>query len=106
MSGLNYNYTLHQHDAGVELYIDRGKESGTENERIFDALFSSRDAIEETFGESLEWQRLESSRACRIKKTIGLGGYRDEEEWSEIHEVMVDTMIRLERALGAHIQRF
>ena len=53
--GLNFNYTVRQHDAGVELYIDRGKESGTENERIFDKLAASRDAIEEDFGEPLDW---------------------------------------------------
>jgi hypothetical protein len=55
--GLNYNYTVSQHDAGVELYIDRGKEGGTENERIFDELLASKDAIEEVFGGHLDWAK-------------------------------------------------
>jgi Domain of unknown function (DUF4268) len=103
--GLNYNYTVSQHDAGVELYIDRGKEGGTENERIFDELLASKDAIEEVFGGHLDWQRLEGSRACRIKKVLDLGGYRDEPEWPEIHEAMMGAMIRLEKALRPHISK-
>jgi Domain of unknown function (DUF4268) len=105
MSGLEFNYTVRQHDAGVELYIDRGKEAGTENERIFDLLAASREAIEEVFGEPLDWQRLDDSRACRIKRVVELGGYRDEPEWPEIHEAMIDAMIRLERALKPHINK-
>jgi hypothetical protein len=101
--GLGFNYSVRQHDAGVELYIDRSKESGIENEQIFDKLAASRDAIEEAFGVPLDWQRLENSRACRIKKQIELGGYRDEPEWSEVHEAMIEAMTRLEKALKPHI---
>lgn len=57
------------------------------------------------FGESLEWQRLDSRRACRIKKDIDVGGYRDEAKWPEIHDAMIDAMIRLEKALKPHIER-
>jgi hypothetical protein len=37
-------------------------------------------------------------------KTIGMGGYRDEEsKWPEIQDAMIDAMIRLEKALRPHI---
>ena len=55
ISGLGFNYTVRQHDAGVELYIDRGKEASAENERIFDQLLAARESIEEVFGEPLDW---------------------------------------------------
>jgi hypothetical protein len=42
-------------------------------------------------------------RACRIKKDIDLGGYRDEDSWPQIHDAMIDAMIRLEKALKPHI---
>lgn len=103
-SGLRYKYTVSQHGATAELYIDRGKESETENENYFDELFSSREEIDAAFGEPLDWQRLESSRACRIRKQIDVGGYRDEEKWSEIQDAMIDTMVRLEKALRPHIK--
>jgi hypothetical protein len=102
--GLGYNYSVRQHDAGVELYIDRGKESGTENEDIFDQLAQSKEEIEGVFGGGLDWQRLEGARACRIKKQIDLGGYRDDPQWPEIQDAMIDTMARLEKAFKRHIK--
>ena len=105
-SGLNFRYVIQQHTSEIDLYIDRGREADNENEEIFDTLEEAKDKIEEVFGESLEWQRLEGKRACRIGKRFSLGGYRDdEEEWSEIQDAMIDGMIRLEAALRPHIDR-
>ncbi len=101
-SGLLLAYVIQKHGAHVELYIDRGKDSEEENKVIFDKLFESRDAIEEAFGGSLEWQRLEGKRACRIKKQITNGGYRDEAKWPEIQDAMIDAMIRFAKALKPH----
>ena len=103
--GLRYDYVVRQNDADVELYIDRGKDTEAENKVIFDRLAQSKEAIEADFGAPLEWQRLEGKRACRIKKDIDLGGYRDEEKWPQIHDAMIDAMIRLEKALKPHIER-
>lgn len=39
-------------------------------------------------------------------KRIDIGGYQsDEERWPEIHETMVDAVIRLEAALQAHVAK-
>ena len=102
-SGLGLNYGIRRHEAAVELYIDRGKDADAENKSIFDSLAASKDAIERDFGGPLEWQRLEGKRACRIKKTVSMGGYLDEATWSKIQEAMIDAMIRLEKALKPHI---
>jgi len=104
-SGLAYTYVIRQHDAHVELYVDRGKDSEAENKAIFDTLANAKDTIEAAFGAALEWQRLEGKRACRIKKDIDLGGYRDEDRWPQLHDAMIDAMIRLEKALKPHISR-
>ena len=104
--GLGFNYALRKNEAQVELYIDRGKESDEENKMIFDKLFNNKEEIEKSFGNSLEWERLEGKRACRIRKRIKVGGYRDEEEkWPQIHEAMVNDMIRLEEALRPYIKK-
>jgi hypothetical protein len=89
----------------VELYIDLGKERENENNTIFNRLLESREAIESAFGENLEWEPLEEKQACRIKKTIRIGGYRDEEKWAEIQRSMIDTMIRFERALRPYVAK-
>jgi hypothetical protein len=100
--GLQFNYDVRKHDAFVELYIDRG--DAEENKSIFETLRGSKDSIEAEFGEPLQWQRLEGKRASRIIKTIEMGGYRDDESrWPEIHEAMIDAMIRLEKSMRPYI---
>ena len=106
ISGLGYNYAITKHEAYVELYIDKGKDSNKENLSIFKQLEASKTEIENVFGGPLEWQELENRRACRIRKTITSGGYRDsEEKWPVIHKTMVDAMIRLEKALTNYIKK-
>jgi hypothetical protein len=104
-SGLSLNYAIRQHDAQVELYIDRGKELERENKAIFDALLGSKTEIEQAFGAPLEWQRLEEKRACRIRQEIKIGGYRDDDKWPKLQEAMIDAMVRLEKAMRPHIDK-
>jgi len=103
--GVTFNYVTWEHETGVELYIDRGKGRDAENKLIFETLHSSKDQIEQAFGEPLEWERLDNKRASRIRKTIALGGWKDPEKWQQVHALMVDAMIRLEKALRPHIQK-
>ena len=105
--GLTLRYVIQQHTSDIDLYIDRGADTDHTNEEILDRLEKAKREIEETFGEPLEWRRLEGKRACRIKKRFSLGGYRgaDEERWPEIQDAMIDGMIRLEAALRPHIDK-
>jgi hypothetical protein len=102
-SGLSFTYTITQHGATVELYIDRG--SGEENQAIFDALREHEDEIEAAYGGKLSWEPLEGKRGCRIAERLNVGGYRDEEKWEEVQGAMIDSMIRLERALRPFISK-
>jgi len=103
VAGLRYNYALGEHDAGVELYVDRGESRG--NEQVFNALGATEDAIAYNFGGTLEW-RVEDSGARHIEHRIdGMGGYRDEERWPALQDAMIDAMIRLEKALRPHVSR-
>jgi len=103
--GLSYAYLIRQRDSDVVLYIWRGKDSKGENEAIFDKLLEYRDQIDSAFGAPLDWERLEQREVCRIKHTLKNGGYRDEENWPEIQDDMIDAMIRLEKALRPHIEK-
>ena len=48
----------------VELYLDRKTARATK--ALFDALLDQREAIEQRFGASLKWERLDNRRASRI----------------------------------------
>ncbi len=100
ISGVGYNYSVKQHESQVELYIDKDKEDGEENKAIFDQLLKNKAEIERSFGSELVWERLESKRASRIKKVIVSGGFKTgESEWPKIHGELIDSMIRLEKAM-------
>jgi uncharacterized protein with ParB-like and HNH nuclease domain len=101
--GVSFNYAVREHETQVELYIDRGKDAAAENKAIFDQLHAQKGEIESVFGDDLEWQRLDDRRACRIRKVIDLGGWRDPEQWAGIHEAATAAMARLEKALKPHI---
>lgn len=105
IGGVTFNYVIGQHDGKVELYIDHDKETGEKNKEIFDKLFSNKKQIEDIFGESLEWERLDGKRASRIAKHFDKYGYRDNEKWEELSSQMIDSMIRLDKALTPFIQK-
>jgi len=63
-----------------------------------------KQAIESTFGDKLDWQELEGSRACRICKSMKGGWDEPEAEWGKLQDELIEAAIRLERALKAPIQ--
>src|SRR5262249_702205 len=77
--GLSWVYTVQQHAASAELYIDRGRGADGENEQLFQALHAHRAEVEASFGGPITWASLEGKRACRIIARLSSGGYRDEE---------------------------
>ncbi len=83
------------------LYIDREKYE--ENKRIFDHLHSEKERIESVFGGPLIWERMDDKKASRIKWICDRGGWADEEKWDEIQDLLIDAMIRLDKAMSPHI---
>ena len=104
-SRLFLNYYLRNHDARVELYIDYDTNTGEGNKKIFDQLKVNKKQIEKQFGESLNWEELEGRRAYRISKAIPIGGWMDENDWPELHEAMIDAMIRLDASLRPYLRQ-
>jgi hypothetical protein len=104
--GLSYNYVCTKSECGAELYIDRGKDADDENKRIFDKLEANRLEIEQRFGSTLSWQRLESRRASRVRYDNSNGGYRnDESEWAALQQDLIEKMLRLEEALKPYLAK-
>jgi len=100
-SGMGWSYAITMNKGSVELFIDRGpeKEEKEETDKIFDAIRAEREKIENRFGETLIWDKVDGRRICRIKSVSEIGGLKDTQLWPKILEDMVDRMIRLEKAL-------
>lgn len=103
--GLGFNYGIRQHSAQIELYIDKGSGAKEENEKIFDSIFENKEAIEEKFGSDLLWQKLENKQACRICKKFEIGGYKDSDKWDDIHNTLIDAMIKFAKSLKPFIKK-
>ncbi|MBW2334221.1 MAG: DUF4268 domain-containing protein [Deltaproteobacteria bacterium] len=100
---LMFCYAFGRNGARVELYIDKGDKD--KNKNIFDQIASSKEEIEQNFGGSLYWQRLDNKDASRISAAVCSASVRDEEEWPQLQQNMVETMIKFEKALIPHIKR-
>jgi hypothetical protein len=104
-SGVTFNFVINKDWGAAELYIDHDRKTGVKNKEIFDKLHAQKNTIEEEFGDSLDWDRLEERRASRIRKKINLGGLSNQEQWAELQEAMIDAMINLIKALKPRLSK-
>jgi len=102
-TGLTWAYVILMEHARVELYIDTYDVE--RNKAIFDSLARHREAIEESFGSPLDWQRLDGKRASRICYYVhDHNGLRDREHWDELQDAMINAMIRMEKVFSPYIR--
>ena len=82
----------------TEIYIDSTDRD--ENKNFFDRLYDGRDEIESLFGATLEWERLDNRRACRVAL------YRDgsiedsSEELQDIHNWAIKNLLIFKKVFG------
>lgn len=101
--GYSYNYIIMAENARVELYID-GRDAAW-NKSAFDSLLKHKTKIEDAFGASLLWERLEDKRASVIRFSMDQFGLQDNDKWPELQDQMIDAMIKFENAFRPFIQK-
>lgn len=87
----------------IQLYIDNGDKEW--NKITFDKLNKGKSKIEEVFGDSLVWDRLDDNRASIIRYQVSEYGLQDKDKWLELQEELIKVMIRFEKALKPFIAR-
>ena len=103
LRGIGYNpsFSPRRGIARVEVYIDRGDQEI--NKEMFDSLRSISDSIENSLNDTLEWERLDNRRACRIS-AVREGTIEDDPETlEELQRWMVDRLLAHKRVFGPHL---
>lgn len=72
----------------TELHINDDKD-------LFDNLYSQKDKIDAEFGEPLIWDRLDKKKASRIKYYINGLDFDNKENYPELIEKTIDTIINM-----------
>ena len=81
-----------QKQARIEVYIDDG--DNERNIQLLERLEEHRDQIESALGETLDWQRLETRRACRIALDRPGSIEDDADTLTEVQDWMVDRLLK------------
>ncbi|MFZ4663142.1 MAG: DUF4268 domain-containing protein [Caldilineaceae bacterium] len=105
VSGLTYTTSFAQgRRIRVELYIDVGDLD--RNKRLFDWLIEQKEVLENEFGESLSWERMEERRASRIT-IYHEGSIEDSEEaLKEIQKWTVQKLLTFRRVFSQRLKSY
>ena len=87
----------------VEIYIDSGDKA--KNEQLFDCLHERKSEIEIALGFNLEWERLDSSRACRIAVYRDGEIEADSELLADIRNWTVENLLKFKKVFPAKVQQ-
>lgn len=94
IASISYNFVACKGYARVELYMLNTKEV---NKTIFDKLYLQKDRIEKALEKTIEWERLDDQKVCRIKSQINDVDIFNKEDWSKMIEFLISEMIKFEQ---------
>ncbi len=92
-----------QKQARVEVYIDNGDFDW--NKSLFDRLIEDKLEIETALNQSLEWQRLDNRRACRIALDRPGSIDDDTKALTEIREWMVNNLLEFRNVFSPKLSQ-
>ena len=84
-----------QKQARIEVYIDDG--DNNRNIWLLERLEEHRGEIESSLGETLDWQRLENRRACRIAIDRPGSIEDDADTLAEVQDWMIDRLLKFQK---------
>jgi polyphosphate kinase len=104
MVGTDVNVLIFKNNIRAEVYISSADRE--RNKRLFDYLYARKEEIEQQFGDSLTWQRLDDKKACRIRIDRNDLSYLEPEQQEEIFAFFLDTSNRLMKAFAPYAKKY
>ena len=101
VGGVGFVFSIARNYARTEVYMSRGNTE--ENKFVFDKLLQQRVEIEKQTG-SLEWDRLENKKSCRIKHELRNVSLYEKEDWDKMIDFLVTSMVKMEMAFKKPLQ--
>ncbi len=80
----------------VELYINNNKE-------LFDRLYENKDEIESQLGFPLEWDRLDTKKAARVKHYINGLNFENQSNYNALMNTTIDVAVNMRDVFKKHI---
>jgi hypothetical protein len=95
VSGIAYGANFTQDGrARAEIYLDPSSNLGV-NKRLFDSMLQHEQEIKADFGDSLEWERMDNRRACRIAIYRPGRIQNDALQLEKVEDWMVQQLLKL-----------
>ena len=104
MVGTDVNVLIFKNNIRAEVYISSADRE--RNKRLFDYLYARKEEIEQQFGDSLTWQRLDDKKACRIRIDRNDLSYLEPEQQEDIFAFFIDTSNRLMKAFAPYAKKY
>jgi len=102
IAGLAYTFTITKSHVRIELGILTA--SKEKNKAYFHKLLQNRAAIEQIFGNALEWEELPDNKMSRIKFELHDASLFNEIHWPRMNEFFIQNLPKLEQAFAPHIR--
>jgi len=101
VSGVGFNFVVSKNYARTEVYMSRSV--AEENKFIFDKLKELKTDIEAKT-QLLVWERLDNKKASRIKQELNNVSLYEKDDWNEMINYMIESMIKVESAFKKPLQ--
>lgn len=104
LTGTCIGVLIYNNHTRAQVYIDSSDKE--KNKRLFDYLYARKEEIEQQFGDSLTWQRLDDKKACRIRIDRNDLSYLEPEQQEEIFAFFLDTSNKLMKAFAPYAKKY
>jgi hypothetical protein len=102
IGGVAFTFVITKTHVRIELAIITS--SKERNKEYFKKLFVNKEAIEESFGDTIVWEELPESKMSRIRYDLFDVNYYDENKWDKMNQFFITFLPKFESAFRPFIK--
>jgi uncharacterized protein with ParB-like and HNH nuclease domain len=102
IGGVAFTFVITKTHVRIELAIITS--SKERNKEYFKKLFVNKEAIEQSFGDTIVWEELPESKMSRIRYDLQDVNYYDENQWDKMNQFFITFLPKFESAFRPRIK--